>query len=142
MGDDFDLFPKRENLDPFSFGKKEKQTDKEREDRGEELFGQEDKKPETVPDLPIDLPDETPEVAPAPPDLPLGGQRESVFPPSDQPMTDASLEADQPPDFVDEIVADGPITESKTFDEPVFEHDEVKGDAEKERKIVFYRTLP
>lgn len=138
MGDDFDLFPKRENLDPFSFGKKEKQTDKEKEDKGEELFGQEEKKPETGPDLPIDLPHDapehdTPEVAPAPPDLPLGDQTESVFPPADQPMTDDSLEAGQPPDLVDEIIAEGPITESKTFDEPVFEQDEPKGDAEKDR---------
>ena len=40
MGDDFDLFPKRENLDPFAFGKKEKAADAEKAEAGDELFGQ------------------------------------------------------------------------------------------------------
>ena len=40
MGDDFDLFPKRENLDPFSFGTREKKSEAEQAEKGtEELFG-------------------------------------------------------------------------------------------------------
>ena len=42
MGDDFDLFPKRENLDPFSFGKKEKSSESGKEGSSEELFGEEE----------------------------------------------------------------------------------------------------
>ena len=51
MGDDFDLFPKRENLDPFSFGKKEKTAESDKPDSGEDLFGQEEQALGPLPDL-------------------------------------------------------------------------------------------
>jgi cell division protein FtsN len=41
MGDDFDLFPKRENLDPFSFGTKEKAEETPDGATEDEVFGQE-----------------------------------------------------------------------------------------------------
>jgi len=59
MGDDFDLFPKRENLDPFSFGKQEKKGEKDEEDENFDLFGlEEDASPEPPPPPPPDDPEE------------------------------------------------------------------------------------
>ncbi|GBE15145.1 sporulation related domain protein [bacterium BMS3Abin14] len=57
MGDDFDLFPKRDNLDPFSFGQDEKGP--KEEDKPEEpadlVFGvKEEKAVDSLPDLDVD----------------------------------------------------------------------------------------
>ena len=45
MGDDFDLFPKKENLDPFSFRKPEKKNEREKKDESVDLFGLEEESP-------------------------------------------------------------------------------------------------
>lgn len=45
MGDDFDLFPKKENLDPFSFGRPEKKSEGEKGDESVDLFGLEEEAP-------------------------------------------------------------------------------------------------
>jgi len=84
MGDDFDLFPKRENLDPFSFGTK----DKEKTEAADE------KDPA---DLLFDQADSKPEVDRAVPDQ--GGSAERKIVPdepavsSEQPQPDAGLDA-------------------------------------------------
>ena len=100
MGDDFDLFPKRENLDPFSFKTREKKP--EQQEESEKLFDQEEKPSPPLPDLspgePVtekeEIKDALPSLEPPPlPEPPL----ESTFDP--QPT--------------------GPISEEKTFDEPV-----------------------
>jgi cell division septation protein DedD len=54
MADDFDLFPKRENLDPFSFGTKDKEKAKTPDDRepADLLFEQEAGKPSADPLIP------------------------------------------------------------------------------------------
>ena len=138
MGDDFDLFPKRENLDPFSFGKKEKTTESDTADSGDELFGQEEKIPEPLPDLPSSLSPDPPAASPeapaasleAPPplpDLPLGEPPVAVPPPASgmpplvPPPPPTPPAPDAVPDLIDGILSDGPISEEKTFDEPVFE---------------------
>ncbi len=120
MGDDFDLFPKRENLDPFSFGTREKKSEAEQTEEGsEELFGQEDQSvAPPLPDLPLDVfaPEpsasegELPSLEPTIPD-PLASQPPPLIqpPPADPPVS--------PPD----ILSDGPISEEKTFAEPVFD---------------------
>ena len=127
MGDDFDLFPKRENLDPFSFGKKEKKPDQEKEGDGDDLFGQQEQPADagTLPDLPLDIPSEpaAPPAEPPPlPDLPLGVPETPAPPaateptaPAPPPTTETAVES------VDGLLSGGPISEEKTFDEPVFE---------------------
>ena len=146
MGDDFDLFPKRENLDPFSFGKKEKTTESDTADSGDELFGQEEKIPEPLPDLPSSLspdppaappeaPAASPEAPPPLPDLPLGEPPAAEPPPASgmpplvPPPPPTPPAPDAAPDPVDGILSDGPISEEKTFDEPVFEQEQVVEDA-------------
>lgn len=135
MGDDFDLFPKRENLDPFSFGKKEKTTESDKPDSGEDLFGQEEPALGPLPDLSSTMPEGTPEVPPPIPDLPLGepaamepspefGMPPLQPPPSPTPsLPDAAV-----PDLLNGILSDGSISEEKTFDEPVFEQEQVVED--------------
>jgi cell division protein FtsN len=142
MGDDFDLFPKRENLDPFSFGKKEKNAESDNADSGDELFGQKGQVPGPLPDLPADLspdlppdlPGEPPVVPPQLPDLPLGESASEVSPPASgmphlEPPPSPTLPVpDTVPDSMDGILSDGPISEEKTFDEPVFEQEQVLED--------------
>jgi|GEM_PF-5991267 len=48
MGDDFDLFPKKENLDPFSFGRPEKKSEGEKGDESVDLFGLEEESPREI----------------------------------------------------------------------------------------------
>jgi len=135
MGDDFDLFPKRENLDPFSFGKKEKTAEPDKPDSGEDLFGQEEPVPGTLPDLSSSMPEGTPEAAPPLPDLPLGAPAEedpfstsgmASFEPPPSP-TPSQPEAEVP-DLIDGILSEGPISEEKTFDEPAFDEKQVADD--------------
>ena len=130
MGDDFDLFPKRENLDPFSFGKKEKNSESEKDEGSDELFGKDEQIPEAAPDLPVDIPADTPVASPeSPPPLtspPLADQEPfsapppAATPPLEHPPPPVQPEPDPPQDFVDDVASDGPISEDKTFDEPVF----------------------
>lgn len=57
MDDDFDLFPKRDNLDPFSFEQKEKAPEKKdkQEEPADLIFGEkEEKAVESLPDLEVD----------------------------------------------------------------------------------------
>jgi len=139
MGDDFDLFPKRENLDPFSFGKKEKTTEPEKAEGGDELFGKEEQPsaplPEPPPDLPPDLSldhltVDSRETAPSLPDLPLGGPGAvapppaSEMPPLEPPPSTTSPAPDAVPDLMEGILSGGPISEEKTFDEPVLEKEQ------------------
>lgn len=148
MGDDFDLFPKRENLDPFAFGKKEKTDESEKAGSDDELFGQEEKAAGPLPDLPPDLSSDpptgpTPEgpslEAPKLPDLPLGGPETpesspaSGEPSPQAPPTPTPPPADTAPDPLDSILSGGPISEEKTFDEPVFEQEQVPEDKGKGR---------
>lgn len=108
MDDDFDLFPKRENLDPFSFGTQEKKTEKE---KGiDDLFGQEEP-PGGLPDLPLGGPETG---GPAEPDR--------VVPPPASPPASPTV---APPDPIDlsqkelpPLEPKGPDLEEKTFDEP------------------------
>lgn len=134
MDDDFDLFPKRENLDPFSFGKKEKSSDSEKAEGSDELFGTEEQAPGSLPDLPIDLPADMPAASSAPPpplqDLPLAGQEAFAVPPAagapplEPPPSPVQPEPEPTPDFMDEVLSDGPISEDKTFDEPILEQEQ------------------
>ena len=134
MGDDFDLFPKRENLDPFSFGKKEKASESDEADSGDELFGREEQAPGPPPDLPLDLPVDSSEVPPPLPDLPPGGPAAAApspapgMPPLQPPPPPTPSEPDTAPADMDGIFSDGPISEEKTFDEPVFEQEQVVED--------------
>lgn len=131
MGDDFDLFPKRENLDPFSFGKKDKDPETEKPEGSDELFGQEEQAPGALPDIsvdvPSDLPAEPPDVSPSLPDLPLDGpeipapQPESAVPPVYVSPSQPPPAPGAAPDQLDGIISDGPISDEKTFDEPAFE---------------------
>jgi hypothetical protein len=139
MGDDFDLFPKRENLDPFAFGKKEKSTEADKPDSGEDLFGQDEQALGSLPDLSSSMPEGTPEAPPPLPDLPLGEPEASVLapqpgmpplqppPPSTAPVTDTAL------DPLDGILSEGPISGEKTFDEPVFEQKQDVDDVAEKR---------
>ena len=147
MGDDFDLFPKRENLDPFSFGKKEKTADSDKPEAGEELFGQEPQAPVPPPDLPIEMPpdltsDLTPDLPPglpvdppvtppSLPDLPLSGPDSAATSPEPgmPPIEPPPHSSDTTMDAMDRILSDGPISEEKTFDEPVFEQKYVVEDS-------------
>ncbi|UCG37928.1 MAG: SPOR domain-containing protein [bacterium] len=104
MGDDFDLFPKRENLDPFSFGTKDRPKEPRKEEP-EDLFGKEEQEaPPTLPDLPL-------------------GEPELDIP--EPPLTPPAARQELPS-------AAGPISEEKTFDEPSFESEAPA--AEKKRK--------
>jgi cell division septation protein DedD len=127
MGDDFDLFPKRENLDPFSFGKKEKTTESDKQDSGEDLFGQEEQALGPLPDLSSNISPGIPEEPPPIPDLPLGE------PVAAEPSSTSGMPPLQPdaavPDLVNGIHSEGPISEEKTFDEPIFEQEQVGDDA-------------
>ena len=136
MGDDFDLFPKRENLDPFSFGKKEKAADEEKAEAGDELFGQEERPSGSPPDLPPDLSLDhltldSSEVTPELPDLPSGGQEETApaaasgMPSLDSAPPAAPLAPDAAIDRMEGNLSDGPISEEKTFDEPFLEQEQV-----------------
>jgi cell division septation protein DedD len=108
MGDDFDLFPKRENLDPFSFGTSEK---KARKEEAEDLFGEEGKHP-PLPDLPLgDL--VAGEKKPA--QSPLSQKAAAPVPPQDGTVPPAPRTA-----FPEK---EGPAREEKTFDEPVLTPD-------------------
>ncbi|MDF1534961.1 MAG: SPOR domain-containing protein [bacterium] len=118
MGDDFDLFPKRENLDPFSFGTREKKSEAELKEKGtEDLFGQEDQPPAPppLPDLPLDLPGAEP--AAVGEGLPSLEPTIPEPPPLPPPPPPPSGPVASPSDFS----SDGPISEEKTFDEPVFD---------------------
>jgi cell division septation protein DedD len=143
MGDDFDLFPKRENLDPFSFGKKEKTTESDKAD-SDELFGQEEQPSGPLPDLPPDLSldhltVDSSETTASPPDLPLDGQESVVpppasgMPPFDPPPSTTPAAPDVAPDPMEGILSDGPISEEKTFDEPVLEQEQVVENADERR---------
>jgi len=113
MGDDFDLFPKRENLDPFSFGKKEKTAESDKTDTVDEIFGLEEQAPGSLPDLPLG----EPSAAESPPS--------PVMPPLQPPPSPTPPEPDAALSPLDGILSDGPISEEKTFDEPVFEQEQV-----------------
>jgi len=136
MGDDFDLFPKRENLDPFSFGKKDKTTESDKAENAGEHFGQEEQAPGPLTDLLPDLPSDTlPIGSPEEPlplsDLPPGepiAAPSSVpgMPPLQPPPPPTPTLPDVAPDPLDGILSEGPISEEKTFDEPVFEQDQVQ----------------
>jgi cell division septation protein DedD len=103
MGDDFDLFPKRENLDPFSFKTREKKTEPLEE--SEDLFGEREQPSPRHPDKPTAEPSASePEVADAAPPGPLP----DLEPP---PGTGVQPEPMSLPE------SEGPISESKTFDE-------------------------
>ncbi|MGD8353766.1 MAG: SPOR domain-containing protein [Pseudomonadota bacterium] len=146
MGDDFDLFPKRENLDPFSFGKKEKSSEKDKAESGEELFGQSEPESGELPDLGEDLsgqpPLVTPEDASQLPEIPLEGQKAPPESPAEKPLSEpppvqhSSVPATgAEPDYMSGILADGPISEEKTFDEPVLQQPtDDDQDAPKRRK--------
>jgi len=128
MDDDFDLFPKRENLDPFSFGKKEKTTEPDKADSEDELFGHEEQAPGSLPDLPTGLsPDHlspgAPEITPPPPDLPIDIP-ETVMPPLEPPPPPDPVVAEAAPDLGEGVHSEGPISADKTFDEPVFEQEQ------------------
>lgn len=135
MGDDFDLFPKRENLDPFSFGKKEKSSESEKDEGSDELFGQEERTPEAPPDLPVDMPADMPAASSEsqPPLLepPLAGQEDfsaptaGGTPPQEPPTSPEQPEPAPIPDFMDDALPEGPISGEKTFDEPVFVQEQV-----------------
>jgi cell division protein FtsN len=139
MGDDLDLFPKRENLDPFSFGKKEKPANEEKAEAGDELFGQEERPSGSPPDLPPDLSldhltVDSSEVTPELPDLPdltSDGQEEAApaaapgMPAFDSPPPVAPLAPDAAIDRMEGNLSDGPISEEKTFDEPFLEQEQV-----------------
>jgi len=130
MGDDFDLFPKRENLDPFSFGKKDKDSRSEKADAGEELFGQEDSNAENLPDLTgmtVDPDSQPPPPSGIPPAETESGRPEggSELPPFEPPPSMA-------PPIPDEggplggIFTDAAESEEKTFDEPLMEEPQVE----------------
>lgn len=140
MGDDFDLFPKRENLDPFSFGKKDTKVEPDKAEEGDELFGQEEPARGPLPDLPEGLsPDLRPEPPPTadspgspgvPDHPPLVGEAGKpapapVKPPSATPPAPPPPPEDSGPDLIDSLLAEGPISEEKTFDEPVFEQEQL-----------------
>jgi cell division septation protein DedD len=135
MGDDFDLFPKRENLDPFSFGKKEKSSESEKDEGSDELFGQEERAPEAPPDLSVEIPADTPAASSEPqpplPEPPLAGQEDfsaptaGGAPPQEPPPLPEQPEPAAIPDFMDSALPEGPISGEKTFDEPVFEQEKV-----------------
>ncbi len=120
MGDDFDLFPKRENLDPFSFGTREKKNEAEQAKEGtEELFSQEGQPAAPpLPDLPLDVP------APESPDL-AGGlpslEPTIPDPPAPEPPPLIQPPPPDPPVSPLDTLSEGPISEEKTFDEPVFD---------------------
>ena len=130
MGDDFDLFPKRENLDPFSFGKKEKTAESDKQDSGEDLFGQEEQALGPLPDLSSNILKGIPEEPRPIPDLPLGEpaavepSSTSGMPPLQPPPSPTPPQPDDAvPDLMNGILSEGPISEEKTFDEPVFEQE-------------------
>lgn len=137
MGDDFDLFPKRENLDPFSFGTREKKNEAEQQEEGpEELFSGESPPvaPPPLPDLPLDVP-------PAEPGA-LGGTLPSLEPTIPDPPVPELPDSPPPPlippppaEPVDssfqDMLPDGPISEEKTFDEPMFDDSEPSVEPEK-----------
>ena len=131
MGDDFDLFPKRENLDPFSFGKKEKTSSSEKGDPTDELFGQEDQAQETLPDL-SGLTVDPPEKPLPPSGFPLdrpedGAPAEEPGLPPFQPPPPTTLEVpDTAPDPMDGLFSAASSSEEKTFDEPVLQMQEVE----------------
>ena len=107
MDDDFDLFPKRENLDPFSFGTREKKTE---EEKGvDDLFGKEEPSG-TLPDLPLGGP-ETGE--PVEPDRVVPPPASPPEPPPVAPPDQPVLPQEEPPLPEPE----GPDLEEKTFDE-------------------------
>lgn len=109
MGDDFDLFPKRENLDPFSFKTKEKKT--EQPEQPEDLFGVEEQPsppPSGAP--PSDVPAGAPPTGqPGPADIPVSDPFPPLEPPAEPVVHPEPAPAPEP---------EGPISESKTFDEP------------------------
>jgi cell division septation protein DedD len=110
MDDDFDLFPKRENLDPFSFKTREKKTEKQEE--SESLFDQEDAPAPPLPEAPLEEHGtKGPESVDTLPTL------ESFSPDKPPPAPEAPLEQ------VFEVETAGPISEEKTFDEPVSDTD-------------------
>jgi cell division septation protein DedD len=131
MGDDFDLFPKRENLDPFSFGKKEKASTSEKGDTTDELFGQEEQAQETLPDLtsltvdPPEIPSSHSGVPPGPPEEETPAA-DSRLPPVEPLPSSTPADPDTAPDPMDGIFSDAPTSEEKTFDEPVLQMQEVE----------------
>ncbi len=85
MGDDFDLFPKRENLDPFSFGTKDKEKSEvgDEKDPADFLFDQDEARPVTAdPAVP---PEGAPGEQELPPDEPMA--------PSEEPESEVSIDA-------------------------------------------------
>jgi cell division septation protein DedD len=136
MGDDFDLFPKRENLDPFSFGTREKKNEADEAAEGpEELFVGESQPPSPppLPDLPLDVPPvelgelggELPTLEPTIPDPPPPELPDFPPPPLIPPPPADPIEAAPEP------FPGGPISEEKTFDEPVYDDSEPSMEQEK-----------
>jgi cell division septation protein DedD len=105
MGDDFDLFPKRENLDPFSFKTPEKKT--EPQEKPEDLFKPEEQPPPGPEAPPVEPPATETEKADA--DIPVS----DPFPP-----LEPSAGTESQPEAIPVPEPEGPISESKTFDEP------------------------
>jgi len=143
MGDDFDLFPKRENLDPFSFGKKDGTEVKEKgPDAEEEVFGQET--PPTLPDESTPALGSEPEVdLPSsvqldPFELPVASSERDVGDPDPVSTVPEGSEVYLPIETTDEATPPSlPISEEKTFDEPDISEagpEVEKGSTGKERK--------
>ncbi len=81
MDDDFDLFPKRDNLDPFSFG--QKKNDPKEEEKPEEpadlVFGRkEEDAADSLPDLDVDKILTEPYSSDREPEPPMAGDRKST----------------------------------------------------------------
>lgn len=118
MGDDFDLFPKRENLDPFSFGTKDKEKS---EVVDEEVVGEKDPA-----DFLFDQ-DEAPP-APADPAVPTAGEPgeqklppDELMAPSGEPESEVTIDAfaDMSKKDSDEIFGEAPSVEREP--EPAIE---------------------
>jgi cell division septation protein DedD len=118
MGDDFDLFPKRENLDPFSFGTKDKEKS---EVEDEEVVGEKD---------PVDFLFNQDEAPPTPADPPVptleepGEQKlppDELMAPSGEPEPEVTIDAfaDMSEKDSDEIFGEAPSVEREP--EPAIE---------------------
>ncbi len=137
MGDDFDLFPKRENLDPFSFGTREKKPEPDKKEEAEDLFGQDLTGRDPGEGVPGGVTEKTPSLPDLGPALegPVpGATKAAVREPKPSPPVakTPSRPAPKPADPSDGVLDGGPISEEKTFDEPVFDQDAYR--AEKGKK--------
>ena len=109
MDDDFDLFPKRENLDPFSFGTKDKKEQESEDDKepADLIFDQDEARP-----------------GDAGPGVPDEGQSDKIQPPDDKPL--APLEKTEPEIDIDAFADLSERDSDEIFGEASYEKGEME----------------